>query len=97
MDDIKNTNTEEEFEDQTETENYGQHIFEFVDVPSHVTLFSRRSMEPLYFVVVTKKGVADRLLKDWYDHAINIGEMLLRGNYLKLVSSASYFSKFFQV
>ena len=51
MDDIKNTNTEEEFDNQTEIENYGQHIFKFVGAPLYVALFSGRSMELLYFVV----------------------------------------------
>ena len=73
LDDIENKNTEKEFDDQIEIENYGQHIFEFVNVPSHLRLFSRRSMEPLHFVVVTEKGVADKLLKDCYDHVIKIG------------------------
>ena len=82
--DIDNKNTEEEFDDQNETENYGQHIFEFVDGPSCVTLFSGRSIEPLYFAVVTEKGVADKKLKDCYNHAINTGETFFRGNYIKL-------------
>ena len=64
LDDIENTDTEEEFDGQTEIEYYGQHIFEFVDALLYVTLLSGRSMEPLYFVVVTEKGVADELLKD---------------------------------
>ena len=85
LDDIKNTNTEEEFDDQTEIENYGQHIFKFVGAPLYVALFSGRSMELLYFVVVMEKGVAGKLLKECYDHVINIEEMFFRGNYLKLV------------
>ena len=38
LDDIEHTNTEEEFDDQTEIEIYSQHIFEFVDAPSYITL-----------------------------------------------------------
>ena len=97
LDDIENTNTEEEFDDQTEIENYREHIFEFVDAPSYMTPFSGRSMEPLYFVVVTEKRVADKLLKDCYDHVINIGEMFFKGNYLKLVRSCNPSTKQFQV
>ena len=41
----------------------------------------------IYFVKVTKKGLADKLLKDCYNHVINIGEMFFRGNYLNLVLS----------
>ena len=33
LDDIENTNAKEEFDDQTEIKNYGQHIFEFVNAP----------------------------------------------------------------
>ena len=83
--DIDNKNTEEEFDDQNKTENCGQHIFEFVHGPSCVTLFSGRSIELLYFAVVTEKGVADKKLKDCYNHTINTGETFFRGNYIKLV------------
>ena len=47
LDDVKNTNAEKEIDDQTEIENYGQHIFEFVNAPLSVILFSVRSMKPL--------------------------------------------------
>ena len=43
----------------------------------------------IYFVKVTEKGVADKLLKDCYNHVINIGEMFFRGNYLNLVLSGN--------
>ena len=56
--------------------------FEFVDTLSYVTLLKGRSMEPLYFVVVMEKGVAEKLLEDCYDHVINTGEIFFRGNYL---------------
>lgn len=32
-----------------------EHIFNFVDVPSFVSLFSSSQSEPLYFVKVTEK------------------------------------------
>ena len=54
-------------------------------------------MEPLYFVVVREKGVADKLLKDCHDHVINEGEIFFRGNYLKLVRSRNSNVKQFQV
>ena len=74
LDDIENTNAEEEFDEQTEIENYAQHIFEFVNASLSVILFSVRSMKPLYLVVVTEKGATDKLLKDCYDHVFNIGK-----------------------
>ena len=97
MDDIENTNTEDEFENQTEIDNYGQHIFEFVDALLYVKLFRGTSMEPLHFVVVTQKEVAGKMLKDCYNHIINIGELFFRGNYLKLVKSRNIDIKQFQV
>ena len=54
-------------------------------------------MESLCFVVVTEKGVADKLSKDCYDHDINIGEMFFRSNYLKLVRLHNSSIKQFQV
>ena len=47
LDNIENTNAKEEFDNQTEIENYGQHIFEFVNAPLSVILFSVRSVKPL--------------------------------------------------
>ena len=41
--------------------------------------------------------MADKLLKDCYDHVIKIGEMFFRGNYLKLVRSCNPSMKQFQV
>ena len=72
LDDVKNTNAEKEIDDQTEIENYGQHIFEFVNAELSVLLFSVRPMKLLYFAVVTEKGVTDKLLKDCYDHVFSI-------------------------
>ena len=93
LDDIENTNTEKELVNQPGIEKYGK----FVDTPLNVTLFSGKSMEPLYFVVVTEKRVADKLLKDCYNHVINIGEMFFRGNYGKLVRLGSSSIKQFQM
>ena len=51
----------------------------------------------MYFVEVTEKGVADKLLKDCYNHVINIGEMFFRGTYLNLGLSGNPSIKQFQV
>ena len=75
----------EEFEEK-EYESYGHHIFDFVEIPC-VTLISGRSIEPLYFLLVKEKGIAEELLRDGFGHAINIGGTFFRGNYLKLVRS----------
>ena len=49
---ISKTQTQrKEFDDQTEIENYGQNIYEFVDAPSYVTVFCGGSIKSLHFVV----------------------------------------------
>ena len=53
----------------------------------HVTLVSGRSAEPLYFVFVKEKELADKMLRDCFDHVINVGEQFFRDYYLKLVRS----------
>ena len=47
-------NAEEEFEEK-EYESYGHHIFDFVEIPSCVTLVSGRSTESLYFALFQLK------------------------------------------
>ena len=51
-------NAEEEFE-ENEYANYGHQIFDFVEIPSCVTLVSGLSIELLYFVLVKEKGIAE--------------------------------------
>ena len=41
-----------------------QQIFDFVDVPSFVSLLTGNPAEPLYFVKVTEKGIAIKDMKD---------------------------------
>ena len=53
-------------------------------------------MEPLYFVFVEEKGVADKLLKDSYDHTIDVGARYFKVNYLKLTRSKHPICKQFQ-
>ena len=67
--------------DQTE------HIFEFITVPSFVPLYSGSSIEPLYFVHVTGKGVAEEDMSDPYGHFVQKGERYFQGLYLELVRS----------
>ena len=96
LSDDADDNAEEEFEEK-EYESCGHHIFDFVEMPSCVTLISGRSTEPLYFVLVKEKGIAEELLRDGFDHVINIGDMFFRGNYLKLVRSRNSSMKQSQV
>ena len=54
-------------------------------------------MEPLYFVLVKEKGVADEVMKDCYDHVMSVGDMFFRGNYLKFTRSRNPNFKQFQI
>ena len=96
-DEIETLNLEEEFVDSSNIENYGQHIFEFIDIPSYITLVSGRTMKPLYFVLVKEKGVAGEVMKDCYDHIMSVGDMFFRRNYLKLTRSLNPNFKQFQI
>ena len=83
--------------DMMKQKSIAMEIFNFVDVPSYVTLVSGRSPEPLYFVFVKEKGLADKMLRDCFDHVINVGEQFFRGYYLKLVRSRNSTAKQFEV
>ena len=67
--------------DQTE------HIFEFITVPSFVSLYSGSSIEPLYFFHVTGKAVAEEDMPGPYGHFVQKSEICFQGLYLKLVRS----------
>ena len=56
----------EGFEDDEcdEDINQNQQIFDFVDVPSFVSLFTGNPAEPLCFVKVTEKEIAIKDMKD---------------------------------
>ena len=60
-------------------------------------LVSGRTMEPLYFVMVKEKGVAGEMMKDCCDHAMSVGDMFFRGNYLKLTRPRNPNFKQFQI
>ena len=61
-----------------------EQIFNFVDVPSFISLFSGSPNEPLYFVKVVGKGTASEGITDRYGHFISAGEMFFKGFYLKM-------------
>ena len=93
---IEDTIEDGEIDNPVEIEDY-EHIFDFVETPSYITLLSGRTLEPLYFVFVEEKGVADKLLIDSYDHTIDVGARYFKGNYLKLTRSKHPNCKLFQV
>ena len=69
-----------------------EQIFDFLDVPSFVSIFSGNQNEPLYLVKVTEKGTVQKDLTDPYAHFIGNGERFLKGFYLKL-SRSKHISK----
>ena len=82
---VEDTNSEEElfYEkiDQMEP------IFDFITVPSFVSLYSGKSIEPLFFVQVPRKGVAEENISDPCGHFVAKGERYFEGSHLKLVHS----------
>ena len=71
-------------------------IYEFVSTPSYVSLLSYNSNDPVYFVLVEKKGQATEKLQDRYGHVILPGELYLEGRYLHKSSKARN-SKFWTI
>ena len=51
-----------------------EQIFDFLDVPSFVSLFSGNQNKPFYFVQVTVKGTDQKDLTDPYGHCTGNGE-----------------------
>ena len=74
-----------------------EQVFDFLHVPSFITLFSGNQNEPLYFVNVTEKGTAHEDLSDSYGHYITSGEKYLKGFYLKMSRSKKIDKKKFQI
>ena len=52
-----------------------EQIFDFITVPPFVSLYSGSSIEPLYFVQVTRKGVAEEEISDPYGRFVAKGEI----------------------
>ena len=67
--------------DQTEQ------IFDFITVPSFVSFFSGSTIDPLYFVQITGKGVAEEDISDSYVHFVSKGMRYFQGPNLEAVCS----------
>ena len=57
-------------------------IYEFESTPSYVSLLSCNPSDPVYFVLVEKKGQATEKVQDRCGHVILRGELYLEGRYL---------------
>ena len=73
-----------------------EQIFDFVEIPSFVTVFTGASAEPLYFLKIVEKGTSnDTLSGSNWGHFILPGLRYFTGYYLKPVRSRSMqFKKF---
>ena len=80
-----NNSDADELEDIFDEElDQSEQIFDFITAPSFVSLYSDNSIEPLYFVQITGKGVAEDHISDPYGHFVAKGENYFQGFYLKL-------------
>ena len=57
-------------------------VYEFVSTPSYVSLLSYNASDPVYFVLMEKRGQATEKLQGRYGHVILPGELYLEGRYL---------------
>ena len=88
----------EEYLDDEEFEvNRDEQIFDFVEIPSFVTLFTGVNAEPLYFLKITEKGISDGNLTDTRGHVVLPGLRYFKGNYFKLVRSRNISFKKFDI
>ena len=67
--DNSDSNCEEEIDDEIDK---SLKIFEFITVPSFVCLCYRTAIEPLYFVQITGKGVAEDHISDPYGQGLTV-------------------------
>ena len=79
LEEISSVNNDSEwFCDSDETVNKS-HILEFVDVPSFVAVLSNNLNEPVYFIKVEEKGIAECELRDRFGHVVLVDEPYFKG------------------
>ena len=54
-------------------------------MPSFAAVLSNNLNEPVYFIKVEEKGVAECELRDGFDHVLLVGEPYFKGNYLQKI------------
>ena len=93
LEEISSVNNDSEwFCDSDETVNKS-YILEFVDVASFVAILSNNLNEPVYYIKVEEKGIAECELRDRFGYVILVGEPYFNGNYLQKIRSRNI-SKF---
>lgn len=86
VDDVDD-NVELDFEEEDCEVDQTDQLFDFITVPSFITLYTGSTIEPLYFVQLTGKGISEKDLSDPYGHFIAKGDKYFEGLYLKLCRS----------
>ena len=74
-----------------------EQIFDFVDIPSFVILLTGANAEPLCFLKVIDKGIADGTLSDKWGYIISPGTRYFTCHYLKTVRSRNISYKKFEI
>ena len=83
------------FADEDEELNIEEQIFDFVEIPSYVTLFTGVNTELLYFSKVKEKRISDGMITDTWGHVVLPVARYFKRNYLKPVRSTNMsFKKF---
>ena len=72
-------------------------IFDFVEIPAFVTLFTAVNTEPVYFLKITEKEISDGTLTYTWGHLVLPGLRYFKGNYLKPVRSRKISFKKFDI
>ena len=88
FEDCSNKNAVDNGEDDTDLEEIDQteQIFDFIIVPPFLSLFSGSTIEPLYFVQITGKGIVNEEISDPYKHCLE-SMPYFQGLYFKAVRS----------
>ena len=61
---------EECLDDEKFEGNRNEQIFDFIEIPSFVTLFTNVNANPFYFLKITKKRISDGTLTDTWGHVV---------------------------
>ena len=85
------------FADEDEELNKEEQIFDFVEIPSYVMLFTGVNTEPLYFLKVKEKRISDGMITDTWGHVVLPVARYFKRNYLKPVCSTNMSFKKFDI
>ena len=81
------TDNEEHLDDEKFEGNCDEEIFDFIEIPSFITLFTDVNAEAFYLLKITEKGISVGILMDTWGHLILPGLRYFKGNHLKSICS----------